>query len=238
MATSYLEHKRRVALMLDRDDASEQTTYDNQSLDMLDIFIDDAQKRFYRDECARTPPFEFVQRDVEVGEGVSEIAVPQGYLELRYAEITRGDIRHLLERTSAEQILNADTSARVHIPTRIAYGSNRFLIDKPDTPLTLDLYYYGELTKFKDIEGETESHWLLNFTDDLIAYWAAAEGARYYDSMLDRVDQWEARAEEIRMSIIKQDKRARQSGSTPRVGRHYRNAPRISPSIGTTGARR
>ena len=238
MAKSYLEFKRRVALMLDRDDTTEQITYDNQSLDMLDIFADDAQKRFYRDECSRTPPFEFVQRDVVVEAGASEIPIPQGYLELRYAEINRGDVRHLLERTSAEQILNSDTSARVHVPCRIAYGSNKFLIDKPSADLKMDIYYYGELGQFRDVEGESESHWLLNLGDDLIAYWAAAEGARYYDSMFDRIDMFEARAEEIRMSIIKQDKRARQSGSTPRIGRHYRNAPRISPSLGTTGARR
>ena len=237
MATSYQELKRRVALMVDREDAQEQETYDNATLDMLDIFIDDAQRRFYRDEVARTPPFEFYLQ-VPVAAGTDEFSVPQGYFELRYAEAMRGDVRHTLERTSFETINNTDLTSRVYLPTRIAYASNRLKIDRVSEDINIDLYYYASLPNLRDVVGETNTHWLLNHADDLIAYWAAADAARYFTASADMIQVWEARAEEIRSAIIKQDKRARQSGSTPRIGRHYRNGPRISPSIGTTGARR
>ena len=184
MAESYLELKRRVALMVDRTDAHEQETYDSNSLDMLDIFIDDAQRRFYRDEVARTPPFEYTLT-VTVPERTDEFGVPQGYFELRYAEAIRGNVRHTLERTSFEQINNNDLQARVYLPTRIAYASNRLKIDRVSEDIDIDLYYYASLPNLRDIEGTTNTHWLLNHADDLIAYWAAADAARYFTASVD-----------------------------------------------------
>ena len=234
MATSYAELRRSVALLLDREDANEQTAFDGTNVDQLDVFIGNAERRFYRDEVARIPPFEF-RHTYTVAAGETELALPSNYFEIRYAVSTQGDNRISMERTSSDQILTTfDTASRVQIPSRIAYGSNNFLIDPPSGEVTIDLFYYGSITQLNQVTGDdVNNHWLLNRADDLIMYWAAVEGALYY--ALDSLQVWEAKATDIRNAIIMQDVRARNSGRTYKMGRRYRNPPQISPNIGTFG---
>ena len=231
MATTLDELRRSIALLIDRDDANAQTAFDNTSVDVLNDFINRAERRFYRDEVARIPPFEYRQTHT-ITAGTNVFAQPAGYLEVRYITATQGDNRCNLERTSVENILNSDASNRVIIPTRFAYGSNNFYIDAPSSDVTVDVYYYGQLPSLTSLVGEQTSHWLLNNADDLILYWAAVEGALFYGAT-ESAPLWDARAAEIRENIIMQDKRARQSGSTPKMGRGYRVPAQISPNVGT-----
>ena len=229
MATSYQELRRRLALQIDRDDAHDQVAYDGTVIDQLDNFILNAERRFYRDKVARIPPLEFFL-DYTVPAGETIIPIPEGYFELRYAELTTAsNIRYNLERTSIESVNNGPTDVVAEVPNRIAYGSNNFHIDQANADVSVRIYYYGTLTSLKDIEGETTTHWLLNQADDLILYWAAYDASLYYGDVGDPA-MWEKRAMEIRNSIIEQETRQRQSGSTPRIGRHYRNPPKISPN--------
>ena len=231
MATTLDELRRSIALLIDRDDANDQTAFDNTSVDVLNDFINRAERRFYRDEVARIPPFEYRQTHT-ITSGTNVFSQPAGYLEVRYITATAGDMRCNLERTSVENLLNADTSNRVNLPTRFAYGSNNFYIDPPENEVTVDVFYYGQLPALTSLVGEQTSHWLLNNADDLMLYWGAVEGALFYGAE-ENAKLWEARATEIRDGIIMQDKRARQSGSTPKMGRGYRVPPQISPNIGT-----
>ena len=232
MATTLDELRRSVALLIDRDDATEQTAFDATNVDVLNEFINRAERRFYRDEVARIPPFEFRQTHTITG-GTNVFAQPAGYLEVRYILATQGERRCTLVRDSVENILNSDSSNRVVIPSRFAYGSNNFYIDPPESEITVDVYYYGQLENLTSLTGPQTSHWLLNNGDDLILYWAAVEAGMYYGGMEQQTQLWDAKALDIRNAIIMQDKRARQSGSTPKSGRAYRTPPQISPNIGT-----
>ena len=231
MATTLDELRRSVALLIDRDDATAQTAFDNTDVDVLNDFINRAERRFYRDEVGRIPPFEFRQTHT-IPSGTNVFSQPAGYLEVRYITATAGDNRCNLERTSVENILNSDPSRRVTLPTRFAYGSNNFYIDPADPEVTIDVFYYGQLAPLTSLTGVQNSHWLLNNADDLILYWAGVEAALYYGQQ-ESLEVWEAKAADIRNAIIMQDKRARQSGSTPKSGRYYRTPPQISPNIGT-----
>ena len=238
MAVNYNDLRRRVALLIDRTDAHQQVAFDGTTVDMLDQFICNAERRVYRDEISRIPPFEF-NIDYPVPAGTFRLGVPENFLSFNYAEVTVGDIRTTLERTSREEILTTgNINDRVEIPTRIAYGSNEFVIDPVNQDVTLNVYYYSPLARLADQTASTvDNHFLLNSLDDLIIYYAAVEGALYYGTHDAMLELWEAKAKEIRDAVIMQDRRARQSGGTPRSGRAYRVPPRISPNIGTFGPR-
>lgn len=239
MATSYNDLRRRVALLIDRDDAHEQMAFDGTTVDMLGQFISNAERRVYRDEVARVPPFEFLFTQ-QIPAGNDSFPVPENLFEMRYVELLTGEsnIRYQLERTSVENIRNGNTQERVDVPTRFAYGSNVFYINPAFEDVTVNIYYYSQLAKINTISGDTTEHWLLNEAgDDLLLYYAAVEGALYFGDDAGMLEKWEGKAQEVRNAIIMQDKRARQSGSTPKIGRGYRNPPQISPNVGTYGRR-
>lgn len=239
MATSKEQLRREIALLIDRDDiATQDSVIDNETVDYLSIFIRDAEKRAYRDEVTRIPPFEFVQTHT-LAAGIDSFPEPAGYLEVRYVESETFGLRTLLTRTSVKQIRDRAIGDRVDQPTEFAYGSNQFFIPPAISTNTVNLYYYGELTPINNLVGEVNNHFLLNSMDDLIRYYAAIYAAEYYatDALKGMINTWEERAKKIRDDIIMQDVRARQSGSTPLMGRFYRNAPRISPNTGAFGGR-
>lgn len=238
MAVNINDLRRRVALLLNRDDSQDQVAFDGESVDMLAMFISNAEKRVYRDEISRIPPFEF-RFNYMVPAGTRTLGVPAGFLSLNYAEVTVGDLRTTLERTSRDQIINTgDTADRVEIPSRIAYTSNQFVIDPVSQDVEISVFYYSQLAELADQTATAvTNHWLLNSADDLLYYYAASEGAAYFGSLTDMIPIWEEKARVIRDAIIQQDRRSRQSGATPRIGRGYRVPPRISPNIGTFGPR-
>ena len=239
MATSKEELRRQIALLADRDDiATQESVIDGETVDYLSIFIRDAEKRAYRDEVTRIPPFEFVQEHT-LAAGDTSFQAPLGYLEIRYVEAVTAGIRTLLTRTSVSQIRDAAVDDRVDINTEFAYGSNTFYVRPSSSETTVRVYYYGELTPINDLTGEVTNHYLLNSMDDLIRYYAAIFAAEYYntDALKGMIQTWEARAKQIRDDIIMQDVRARTSGTAGKIGRFYRNAPRISPNTGSFGGR-
>ena len=240
MATSREQLRREIALLIDRADATVQTSeIDNVDVDYLDIFIRNAEKRIYRDEVARTPPFEFVQTTT-LNPGDSTLAVPRGYLEIRYVEAVQGNTRRILNRTSVDEVRNADIEDRVEIADEFAYGSNQFFIRPITREATINIYYYGELTPIADLTGPITDHELLNNYDDLIRYYAAVEAALYYgsDDLSKMAQLWELKAKDIRDEIVSQNRRARRSGGSQRMGRgHYRNPPRIGVNVGQFGRR-
>lgn len=239
MATSRDQIRREIALLIDRDDITTQdSVIDNETVDYLSIFIRDAEKRAYRDEVTRIPPFEFLQTHT-LSAGTTSFPEPQGYLEVRYVESITNDIRTLLTRTAVKSIRDGSPGDRVDVPTDFAYGSNQFFIRPPISETTINFYYYGELTPINSLTGTVNNHFLLNSMDDLIRYYAAIYAAEYFntDSLKGMIPVWEERAKKIRDDIIMQDVRSRHSGSTPLMGRFYRNAPRISPNTGAFGGR-
>ena len=229
--------RQQVALMLDRDDAHQQDNLvGSGSTDFLNIFIADAEKRIYRDILAYLPPFEFRQEHT-LASGEDSFNEPLGYLGVRYVEAEVNGVRRLLVRTSVENIRNANIQDRIDVPDEFAYGSNVFYFRPSNSEVKITIYYYGELTSVLNIPNEDTNHYLLNNFDDILRYYAAIEGAMYYntDALKPMIGVWEEAAKKKRDAVIMQDNRARQSGSTGRMGRFYRKPPRISPNIGAFG---
>ena len=227
MADNYDELKRRIQLLVDRDDIEDQVAEDNTSVNMLDIFIAAAERRFYRSEAAKIPPFERIVTYPGVsGTGIRELVIPAGYVEMRYALARHSDggEQHTLARVSPEQILDRNVSiANTDIPRSIAYSSGRWVVPHSYRETIIDVIFYGTLDALSTQTMSTNNHWLLNRGDDLITYWAAVEAALYFDGMNDMVAKWEERAKISHDQIVEQEIRQESSGTTPRQNRPYRS---------------
>ena len=224
MATTYAELKRRVQLLIDRDDADAQIADDGVTVDMLDVFIADAEKRFYRSEAARIPPLEkFVTFTVGSGTGTFDLSIPGDYFETRYlTAVNASSVQVTLARTSPEQVLNRYLSAsNLSYPDVFAYGNKTWVIPRASQQVTVTAVYYGFLDSLKTTTDS--DHWILNNADDLISYWAAVEAALYYGSIdANQMQLWEARGQYIHDQIVEQEIRQQSSGSTPKQVRPYR----------------
>lgn len=222
MAQTYQELVDQVQTLIDRSDADTQLADSGNTVNWINEAIEIAETWFYRSAAARTPPFEKVVNHT-VPAGSQSVALPTDYFEGRYGIATVGSQTRTMARVSPEQILNSNSSERVPIPERIAYGSNNWLFDRPASETTMSIYYYGKLANLNTVTASTTNHWLLNNASDLILYRAAYELSMYFGSIDDAMAQrWLQRADEIRIDIENQESRQRASMSTPRIGRHYR----------------
>ena len=225
MADNYAQLKRRLQLLIDRDDASDQIGADGVTEDVLDLFIANAERRFYRSEAARTPPFEkIVNYELTTGPGVSELALPADYYETRYLTIhnTTSGIQRTLTRVSPEVILNTNINASTYLPSEFAYGDVKWILRKPSEQASVTALYYGFLDALATQTDTVNTHWLLNNADDLIMYWAAVEASLYYGSVGEMEQVWSNRAQIIHDQIVEQEIRQQSSGSTPRMRRYQR----------------
>ena len=218
MAT-YQNLKDRVQLLIDRDDATAQVAATSgNTLDILDDCINRAERRAYRSGGLMLPPFE-KEIGFTVEPGIESLPIPNGFFAIRWATCQVGDRRVVLERRPAEELDDKVISRQVGIPSRIAYGSNRWLIDAPSQPVTINVKYYGELAKLSTVTSEDTSHWLLDYADDYIMYLAAVESALYFDTIdANLAAAWEGKATEIIDSIRKQYVDQLESGSRLRWG--------------------
>ena len=225
MADNYAQLKRRLELLIDRDDATAQMASDGVSEDVLDLFIANAERRFYRSEAARVPPFEkIVNYVLTPGTGVDELSLPSDYYETRYLTVTNttSGVQRTLSRVSPEIILNTNTSSTVYLPDSFAYGDVKWIVRRPSEAANVTALYYGFLPALSTQTDATNDHWLLNNADDLIMYWAAVEASLYYGSVGEMEQVWSNRAQIIHDQIVEQEIRQQSSGSTPKMRRYQR----------------
>ena len=228
MANNYQTIIDGVQTLVNRDDASDVLAESGNTINWIDRAVRNAELRFYRSAAARTPPFEkFVTYLVE--EGHESLAIPSDYFEGRYvtAKATAGSETNTLHRVSPEQILNRTDNEQVINLSRIAYGSNNWLIDPPSREISVTAYYYGYLDRISSVTSTDNTHWLLNNADDLLIYWSAYELSLFFDSIdTSTADRWLQSGNAIHDSIVQQENQQRASFSTPRVGRPYRQPRR------------
>lgn len=225
MALIYQELFNRVQLLLDRDDVI-QIAENGEEVNIIDQFIANAEKRYYRSAAARIPPMErYMNFDLLSVPGVTRISIPPDYFEMRFITASAKGQQVTLKRTSPESILNTTLgSYTVNIPTTFAYGNNEWLIPSSSEVIALSINYYGCLPELKSVIDPDTNNWLLRNLDDLIAYWAAVEGSLYFGDIDPTQTQlWEAKAQSIHDDVVEQEIRQRESGSTPRQGRPYKS---------------
>lgn len=227
MARTYQALKRELALLIDRDDATMQTTYDDTDMDVLDGFLGRAEMQFYRSEVARIPPLERTENySIGISSGVASLAVPADYFESNYILVRdqAGNRQSTLARVSRERILTADLKrSNATLPVEFAYADHHWVLHAPSLPIEATAHYYGFLPALNSITSDTESHWILNNASDLILYWAAVEGGMYFRTVdPGLVQMWQGNADRIAHNIVEQARRQEVSGSTGKVLRPYR----------------
>ena len=230
MASTYAELKRRLQLLVDRDDIETQIAEDGETVDWADICISNAERRFYRSEAARIPPFEKrVTYTGTTGTGFRELTIPEDYIEMNYVIARQGTDEDggehaTLARVAPERVLNTNTSAdSTGIPRVFAYSSGVWVVPHSSQSTAIDVYYYGALSPLSDITSSSTAHWLLNRADEVILYWAAVEASLFYTSLSGMTELWEQRGTFAHDQIVEQEARQEASGSTPMQDRPYRS---------------
>ena len=218
MADSYQQMVDRLQTLINRDDAAEQVAATSgNTLNILNDCYGRAERRAYRSEILRLPPFE---RSVTytVPAGTSELTIPRGYFGIKESFVSNGDVRLTMDRVSPAQILERSSAFQVALPDRIAYNANRWIIDPPSAQVSITIYYYGEL---EPINGVTSSddHWLVNYGDDFLLYLAAVEAGLYFRHLDDTtLAAFEGKASEIGEAIRQQYVEQLESGNRLRWG--------------------
>ncbi len=220
--------------LIDRDDATEQVAASSNNVrNIINDCYSRAERRFYRDEVSRIPPFEKHLTYADIPAGTTALAIPSDYFEIRWAEARNGERQVILERVAASQIQDKLTNRSFALPQRIAYGNNQWLIDQTAEPIDITVNYYGSLPDVSTITSDDQPHWLVNRGDDLMLYWAAVEAGLYFNSIdKEQLAAWEGKAKDIRDSIIAQEVRQRESGSILRWGSESRFPDRFTASAG------
>lgn len=222
MASTYQEMLDRLQSLTDRDDATEQIAFTSgNTLNLLNDAYGRAERRAYREGYLKLPPFESeITYTVEPGQ--TELPIPRGYFAMRFAIVSSGQVDLPMERVAPEQILGRVNGRQVGYPTRIAYGTNRWIIEPSSERVTIRLVYYSELAPVSTITDPNEDHWLVNYADDYLLYLAAVEcGLHFRHLDQNELAAFEGKAQNIAESIMRQYTEQLESGSNLKWGRAY-----------------
>lgn len=163
------------------------------------------EMRIYRDLRIRAMETSF---STNISSGV--IAVPSGYVEMKFCYIDGSPV----------QILTSKTAAQIYelYPTRSATGKPKFFArevdsfifgDYPDSNYTVKGVYYKRLDALSD---SNTSNWFITNAPDLLLFAALAEADVYLKND-ERVALWENKYQMIKNQIQDQDKNENGSGS-------------------------
>ena len=241
MAATYQQMVDRLQTLINRSDAAAQVApTSGNTLNILNDCYERAQRRAYRSGHLMVPPFE-ESINYNVAAGENSLTIPQGYFARRYSTVRATDaddanLQFTMETVAPEAIENRVLDRRVGLPTRIAYGPRRWLIDPPTNPVTVTVHYYKELADITTITDASQEHWLVNYADDYLLYLAAAEAGIYFRHLDPQtVAAFEQKAEQIAQSIREQYVDQLESGSDLNWGTGYTRPGRYS--IGSGGVR-
>lgn len=164
-----------------------------------------AEARIYRELRVR-------QMETALSSTISSgiIAVPTGYLELKYAYIDGSPVRRL-QRKDAEWIYTAfPTRSSDGKPLYIARDGTNFIFGPyPDSTYTVKGSYYKKLDA---LSGSNTSNWLTTDVPDLILFASLCECAPYIGDD-DRIVLWEQKYAQIKDRVQRKNDEEDFSGS-------------------------
>lgn len=173
--------------------------------DEIPGFIQFGELRIYRD-------LRIKQMETALSESIAAgvVAVPSGYVELKYAYIDGTPIQ-MLEKKDAEWInANYSTRASDGKPGYIARDGSNFIFGPyPDSTYTVKGSYYKKLDPLSD---SNTSNWLTSDAPDLILFATLCEAAPWIGND-PRIAIWESKYAQVKDRIQKQDDREEFSGS-------------------------
>jgi hypothetical protein len=193
--TDWASLKTEIAAWLNRSDLTNE----------IPGFIQFGENRVYRDLRVR-------QMETALSSAIASgvIAVPTGYLEMKYAYINGSPTRKL-ERKDAEWIYH-------NCPTRSADGAPKFFAREatnfifapyPDSAYTVKGVYYKQLPA---LSGSNTTNWLTSDVPDLILFASLCEAAPWLQDDA-RIPIWEKKYAQIKERVQLNDEQEEFSGS-------------------------
>jgi hypothetical protein len=171
----------------------------------IPLWIQLGQLRIYREVRARAFESSF---STAISSGV--IALPTGYLDLKYAYIDGSPARSL-ERKDAEWILyNYPTRSADSKPAYIARDGTNFIFGPyPDSAYTVKGVCYAKLTAFS---ADADANWFTTDGADLMLFAALTEGFAFIQDDAN-AQKWDARYEFTKRRIQVYEEQEEFSGS-------------------------
>lgn len=187
--TSFSTLKTELAGMLHRSDLTSD----------LPLFIQLGELRIYRDLRIRAME---TALSSAIASGV--IAVPSGYVDLKFAYINGAPVR-TLEKKDAEWIYyNYPTRSADSTPNYIAREADNFIFGPyPDSAYTVKGIYWKKLTA---LSTDNETNWFTSNAPDLLLFASLCEAAPWIQEDA-RIPIWENKYALIRDRIQREDDR-------------------------------
>jgi hypothetical protein len=138
------------------------------------------------------------------------IAVPSGYIELKFAYIDGTPVQRLTVKDPGWIYEYYSTRSADGKPSFIARDVDNFIFGPyPDSAYTVKGTYYKRLDA---LSVSNTTNWFTTNAPDLLL-WASLCEAEPFMKNDERTQLWEAKYENVKQAIIKQDKRESHSGS-------------------------
>jgi len=191
---SYSELKTAVANWLNRSDL---TSY-------VPDFIALGEARIYREIRIRTME---ASLSSAISSGV--VAVPNDYVELKYAYVDGSPTRQLLRATPDFIYANYPTRSATSKPSYIARESSNFIFGPyPDSAYTIKGIYYKRLTALSD---SNTTNWFTTNAPGILL-WAALCEAEPFLKNDARIQLWQAKYEMEKEGIEREERNEQFSG--------------------------
>lgn len=199
--TTYAELKTAVANWLNRSDL---TTY-------IPDFIALGEARIYRELRIRTMEASI---NSVIASGV--IAIPSDYVELKYAYVDGTPVQYL-KRTNAQTLIEQyPTRSSDSKPTNIATDAGNFIFGPyPDSAYTIKGTYYKRLTALSD---SNTTNWFITNAPGILLFAALSESEPFLKND-ERVQLWQAKYEQEKNGIEREEMNERFSGGGLRMTR-------------------
>lgn len=193
--STYGELKTAVAGWLNRSDLTS----------IIPDLIRLGELRIYRD--LRIRPMETALNST-ISSGV--IAVPSGYVELKYAYIDTTPVGKLQRKDSEWIYFNYPTRAADGQPKFIAREADNFIFGPyPDSTYTIKGIYYKRLDALSD---SNTTNWFTTNASDLLLWASLCEAAPYLEND-ERVGLWEKKYDITKSRVQREDDQEDFSGS-------------------------
>lgn len=193
--TSYSELKTAVANWLNRSDLSAYIT----------DFVMMGEKRIYRELRVRAME---ASLSSAISSGV--IAVPNGYVELKFAYIDGSPVQRLTKKDPGWIYEYYSTRSANGKPNFIAREVDNFIFGPyPDSAYTVKGVYYKRLDALSDVNT---TNWFITNAPDLLLFASLAEAEPFLKND-ERIALWEAKYDKIKNQIMSEDKAETHSGS-------------------------
>lgn len=193
--SDYTQGKTDVANWLNRSDL---TSY-------IPDFIRMGELRIYRDlrlRCMETALSSAISSGV--------VAVPSGYVELKYAYVNGTPIRSLTKKDAEWIYYNYPTRSADSKPFYIAREADNFIFGPyPDSAYTIKGVYYKKLDA---LSGSSLTNWFTINAPDLLLFASLTEAKEFIEDD-SRIELWERKYQQAADRIRREDEQEEFSGS-------------------------